>query len=116
MRRLAVILLALMLSGCFASFSSRGSAVAPTPPGSSAAVVTRTGGNAIQVNSQGAQVRMDLRTYLGVALVLGVIDGVNYLHHALKAAFSSPPATAPQPLREGSPAPGAVETGAPAPK
>lgn len=98
--RLAVAALALALSGCFASFSSRGSATAPAPPGNSAAVVTRTGGNSLQVNSQGAQIRMDARTYLGIALGLAILDGLHYLHHALKSSFAPPapkPALCPDP-------------------
>lgn len=104
-----VVLLALALSGCFASFSSRGSATAPTPSGNSAAVVTRTGGNNVQVNSQGSQIRLDARTYLGIALGLAILDGLHYLHHALKSTFAPPaPKLAP--------CPDTIETRAPAPR
>lgn len=110
---LAVMVLALALSGCFASFSSRGSATAPAPSGSSAAVVTRTGGNSVQVNSQGAQIRMDARTYLGIALGLAILDGLNYLHHALKTTFA-PPAPKPADAPQAAPWPDTIKTRAPA--
>lgn len=90
MKILRVLLFLVMaLTGCSAKVALNSAAAPATPTGS--AVVTRNAPNSVQIDSGGARVSLNGRTYLGLALGLAIIDGVVYLGRTLRQAFSPAP-------------------------
>lgn len=89
MRILRVLLLMLALAGCSARVALRSASAPATPSGS--AVVTKNGPNSVQIDNGRANVSLNGRTYLGIALGLAIIDGVVYLGRTLRQAFNPAP-------------------------